>query len=94
MHGDRSDGDRISLTIYSLRKRLGLTQVELGRKISVRQNTVYRYEAGLLSPSPYVLLQLWRLAATEEELRTFSPGLALLVDSQVGGRRAAQERAS
>jgi transcriptional regulator with XRE-family HTH domain len=76
MAADLTDVERISRTIRSLRKRLDLTQTELGQRVSVRKNTIYRYEAGLCKPSPYTLLLLWRLAETEEELRAFSGGLA------------------
>jgi transcriptional regulator with XRE-family HTH domain len=75
MPTDRTDVERISRTIRSLRKRLGLTQTELGQRVSVRKNTIYRYEARLCMPSPYTLLLLWRLAETEDELRAFSGGL-------------------
>jgi DNA-binding XRE family transcriptional regulator len=94
MQTDPTDAGKISQTIRSLRNRLSLTQTELGHLVSVRKNTIYRYEAGISRPAPYTLLLLWRISETEEELRTFSPGLDLLVANQVGGRRALQERAS
>lgn len=75
MQADGTDVETFSRALRALRKRLGLTQTELGQQISVKKNTIYRYEAGTLNPSRYILLLLWRIAETEEELRAFSGGL-------------------
>jgi transcriptional regulator with XRE-family HTH domain len=76
---NRTDVEKISRTVRSLRKRLNLTQTELGQRVSVSKDMIYRYEAGLFKPSPYTLLLLWRLAQTEDELRAFSGGLVNIV---------------
>jgi transcriptional regulator with XRE-family HTH domain len=72
---DQTDEERTSQAVRALRRRLGLTQTELGLKLSVRQNTVHRYEKGTFMPSRYVRLLLWRLAETADEFRVFSAGL-------------------
>jgi DNA-binding transcriptional regulator YiaG len=94
MHCDQTEVEKISRTIRSLRMRLGLSQPQLGRMLAVRANTIYKYETQRLKPSRYILLLLWRISETEDELRAFRAGLDLVGAGQVGGRRAAQERAS
>lgn len=44
--------------IKKLRKMLGLTQTEFGRRIGVAGNTVTNYEAGLRVPKKSVLLMM------------------------------------
>lgn len=46
--------------IKKLRKMLGLTQSEFGRRIGVAGNTVTNYEAGLRVPKESVLLMMSR----------------------------------
>lgn len=72
---NQSNDVEVSRAVRALRKRLGLTQTELGRKLFVRCSTVYRYEKGMLKPGRYVRLLLWRLAETADEFRVFSAGL-------------------
>jgi transcriptional regulator with XRE-family HTH domain len=67
---------------------LSLTQTQLGQRVSVTKSTIHRYEAGLLKPSPYVLLLLWRLAETEDELRAFSGGLVDITRTGTGDSSA------
>lgn len=44
--------------IKELRKSLGLTQAEFGKRIGVAANTVTNYEAGLRTPKGSVLLMM------------------------------------
>lgn len=46
--------------IKELRKSLGLTQAEFGKRIGVAGNTVTNYEAGLRTPKDSVLLMMSR----------------------------------
>jgi transcriptional regulator with XRE-family HTH domain len=48
--------------IHSLRKKLGITQRELARKLFIQRNSVSRYETGIIKPSPQVLFILTGLA--------------------------------
>lgn len=46
--------------IREIRKALKLTQVEFGKKIGVKGNTVTNYETGLRNPTDAVLLSICR----------------------------------
>jgi transcriptional regulator with XRE-family HTH domain len=59
--------DGVGAAIRLLRRRLRLTQAELGRKLLVCRNTVNRYEHGMVNPSVHVLILLLPLAETLEE---------------------------
>jgi len=57
--------------IRTLRKVLGLTQAQLARMLFVRQNTVWRYEAGALKPSARVLFILSTIARQNGKIDEF-----------------------
>lgn len=57
--------------IKELRKSLGLTQAEFGKKIGVKPNTVTNYESGLRVPSDAMLVSICReYGVNEVWLRT------------------------
>lgn len=62
--------------IKGIRVRLGLNQAAFAKMIGTAQNTVSQYEKGRLEPGKAVLLNLQRLAETEEEKKTFAVWLA------------------
>jgi transcriptional regulator with XRE-family HTH domain len=72
---DSTQRDRVRLAVRTLRKRLGLTQEQLGRELLVHRNSIYRYEAGSIAPSPQVLLLLVELAGEHEERSAFAVAL-------------------
>lgn len=49
--------------IVSLRKALGMTQTEFGRKLHVNKMTVYRWERGAVTPKPESVAAIERLRA-------------------------------
>lgn len=60
--------------IVSLRKALGMTQDKFGRKLRVDKATVYRWEKGLVVPSPESAAAIERLRARSVKPHTiFSP---------------------
>lgn len=67
---------RFSQAIRGLRKGLGLTQAQLARRLSIRQNPVSRYELGAIKPSAQVLLLLLLLARTNGREGVFLEDLA------------------
>ncbi len=56
----------VSEAITSIQRRLGLTQVSLGKKLGVTHASVSRYRRGELTPSASVLLLLFELADGDE----------------------------
>lgn len=57
--------------IKQIRKETGLTQVEFGKKIGVKGNTVTNYETGLRNPTDAVMLSICReFEINEKWLRT------------------------
>ena len=57
--------------IKTLRKELGLTQTEFGKRIGVKGNTITTYENGTRTPSDAVVLAICReFRVSEEWLRT------------------------
>lgn len=57
--------------IKQIRKQNGLTQVEFGKKIGVKGNTVTNYETGLRNPTDAVIKSICReFNVNEEWLRT------------------------
>jgi DNA-binding XRE family transcriptional regulator len=75
MQPDDANAHKISQAIRRLRKRLRLTQAELGRRLLVWTNTVSRYEIGTVCPSLQVLFILWELAEGGDEQSTFYDAL-------------------
>jgi len=72
----------LSAAIRSIRTRLHLSQFALSRLLSVRENTVWRWENGQVVPQSWALTILYGRAETEEEagpiLRALeSKGIAL-----------------
>lgn len=67
MKGDEPLKDRIKL----IRKGNNLTQVDFGKKIGVKGNTITGYETGLRTPSDAVIFSICReFNINEEWLRT------------------------
>lgn len=54
-------------SIKSIRKRLGLTMVQLAAHLGVDQSVVSRYEHGKTQPGHFVLMRLLRMADGDEE---------------------------
>lgn len=46
--------------IKTLRKHLGMTQTEFGKKVGVKGNTITNYETGLRNPSEAVIFSICR----------------------------------
>ena len=64
-------GEDVQNEIKTLRKELGLTQTEFGKKIGVKGNTITTYENGTRTPSDAVVLAICReFSVSEEWLRT------------------------
>jgi transcriptional regulator with XRE-family HTH domain len=63
------DSTPLSAAIRSIRTRLKLTQYGLSELLSVRQNSVWRYESGRSVPNTWHLINLYHHARTEEEIR-------------------------
>ena len=61
----------IAMAVRSLRKALGLTQAELAVRLSLRRNSVSRYELRMMRPSPQVLLLLLHIAREHGQGRAF-----------------------
>lgn len=53
--------------IKEIRKLSGLTQVEFGKRIGVRGNTITNYENGLRNPTDSVILSICREFGVREE---------------------------
>lgn len=53
--------------IKEIRKLSGLTQVEFGKRIGVRGNTITNYENGLRNPTDSVILSICREFEVREE---------------------------
>jgi DNA-binding transcriptional regulator YiaG len=58
--------------IRAIRRRLGDNQTQFAARIGTKQNTVSQYESGKLEPGKAVLLNLQRLAVTDEEKQAFA----------------------
>lgn len=44
--------------IEEYRKKKGLSQAQLAKKLSIRQQTISSYESGRTSPKPYLMQQI------------------------------------
>lgn len=63
-----------ALEIASLRQRLGLTLVEMARKIGVHPATIGKWEGGYTRPIPYFRHKLEALAARHRETKAQENG--------------------
>jgi DNA-binding XRE family transcriptional regulator len=80
----------LSAAIRSIRTRLELSQEALGRILSVRGITVWRWEKGLFVPRAWELISLYRHASTEAERGAIlqvldSQGIDLKMGAGAGG---------
>jgi DNA-binding transcriptional regulator YiaG len=64
--------------IQSIRKRLGITQRQFADRLLVRPATVSRWEAGVFKPGAAILVQLFRLAQREEEIKPIATALTAM----------------
>lgn len=60
--------------IRQIRKECGLTQVEFGKKIGVKGNTVTGYETGLRNPTDAVIHSICREFSINEEWLRYGTG--------------------
>lgn len=65
-------------TIRELRRRLGITQRQLGDRFEVDQGTVSRWERGVERPRPARMAKLRALLLRDEEHRAFERSLAIV----------------
>ncbi|HXM45015.1 MAG TPA: helix-turn-helix domain-containing protein [Bryobacteraceae bacterium] len=63
------DRPLLSAAVLSIRKRMDINQAQLGRILSIAQNTVSRWERGQIVPATWQLINLYQRARTEEEIR-------------------------
>lgn len=52
--------------VHYLRRRKGLTQVQLAKLVNVSQGTIWLFEAGRRKPTPNTALQLARVLGVKE----------------------------
>ncbi|OOY17420.1 helix-turn-helix transcriptional regulator [Thioclava sp. DLFJ4-1] len=64
--------------IRDIRRRLGITQIELGERLGVDQGTVSRWERQVENPRPATLARLRSLLERDEERRAFNRSLAIV----------------
>lgn len=69
--------------IKQIRKAKGLTQVDFGKKIGVKGNTITNYENGLRTPSDSIIFSICReFNINEEWIRTGEGRMERTVDMQ------------
>jgi transcriptional regulator with XRE-family HTH domain len=66
----------VGRAVRDLRKSLGLSQAQLGQKLSLTRNSVSRYELGAIRPNLQVLLLLSILARSNGKQGMFLEALA------------------
>lgn len=64
--------------IREIRRRLGITQNELGEKLGVDQGTVSRWERSVENPRPATLARLRKLLERDENNRAFKRSVAMV----------------
>lgn len=69
------------MSLRDLRKRLRLSQAELGQLVGAHAMTVSKWERGVLSPSAYQIALLERFAQAHITDASLSPVKRLLVSS-------------
>ena len=67
----RSDSTLLGQAIYSIRCRLGETLSQFSERLGCTQGIISKYERGTIKPSRSMLLLMFPLAQTEEEVATF-----------------------
>lgn len=65
-------GRSLALAILAIRRRIGITQTELGRRMGWPRNIISQYEKGRVRPSAERLIALLRLAEDGERAAILS----------------------